>query len=655
MKKKITLLLVFFTTAFFSQEIKFGKVSKKELEEQFYPLDSTANAAYLYKKRRTYYRFVKGEGFKVITEVHKRIKIYTKQGLNYGNLLVAYYTPKSGARERVTGVKAFTFNLIDGKIEKEKITKKNIFNEERNKKSSVKKVVLPNVRKGAVLDVKYEIISPYSYSLRDVVYQYNIPLKEFLIQIEIPEYYMFNKQSKGYYFAKHKASKKNGKISFGYNDNIDFTTNVSTFYGSNVPSLKDDEPYIGNANNYRGGVKFELSSTRFPNSTFKLYTTSWDKVSKKIYEFSNFGKELNKSSYFKKDLESLLSGIVSDKEKLVKIFQFVKSKVKWNEYNGKYTDKGVKKAYKEGVGNVADINLMLTAMLREAGLNANPVLISTKDNGVPLFPTIDGFNYVISMVEFPDNTYVLLDATEFYSTTNTLPMRVLNWQGRKVTKSGESYWVDLTPKRLAKEDHKIFGKINEENEVEGIMRTSYTGINALNYRGVIKSLTNEEIISKLEEKHIIEIDELKITNKENTFKPIGRNVKFVTEDYIEEIGNKKYLTPLLFFTKEKNPFKLEERKYPVDFIAPWQDKYSITLSIPEGYKIEKIPETMAIGMPNNIAVFKYRVLVAGDKIKVLAIIQFNNAIISPVDYKELKSFYSKIIAKQSERIVLIKE
>ena len=75
-------------------------------------------------------------------------------------------------------------------------------------------------------------------------------------------------------------------------------------------------------------------------------------------------------------------------------------------------------------------------MLRFAGLEANPVLVSSRGNGVPLFPTLNGFDYVISIVQFPDNSYILLDATEMYSLPNVLPVRALNWDGRIVRKYG---------------------------------------------------------------------------------------------------------------------------------------------------------------------------------------------------------------------------
>jgi hypothetical protein len=75
------------------------------------------------------------------------------------------------------------------------------------------------------------------------------------------------------------------------------------------------------------------------------------------------------------------------------------------------------KAYKDKTGNVAEINLMLTAMLRY-GLNANPVLVSTRSNGIAMFPNRTAFNYVIAAVENGGN-YTLLDASDIYYTKCT--------------------------------------------------------------------------------------------------------------------------------------------------------------------------------------------------------------------------------------------
>ena len=51
-------------------------------------------------------------------------------------------------------------------------------------------------------------------------------------------------------------------------------------------------------------------------------------------------------------------------------------------------------------GNVAEINLLLTAMLRKAGIEADPMILSTRDNGIAntSYPLISEYNYVICVV-----------------------------------------------------------------------------------------------------------------------------------------------------------------------------------------------------------------------------------------------------------------
>jgi hypothetical protein len=120
-------------------------------------------------------------------------------------------------------------------------------------------------------------------------------------------------------------------------------------------------------------------------------------------------------------------------------------------------------------------------------------------------------------------------------------------------------------------------------------------------------------------------------------------------------SNRLYIEPLLFLTEHENPFKLEERKFPIDFASPWKDKNTVSIQIPEGYKVEKLPESFAIALPDNLGVFKYQVTQMGKKISTIAILQFNSAIIGAENYKVLKQFYGDLVKKQSEKIVLIKE
>lgn len=666
----LTLLIVFFIeTTVNSQDYKFGKVSKSELEEKYYPLDSSANAAYLYRKRRTFYDYSSVKGFRIINQYHHRIKIYSKEGFNEATRKIPYYKPDASNNEKVTSITAVTYNLNKEKIIKSKISKNDIFDEKINKYFSQKKVTLPNIKKGSVIEIEYKLVSPFIRTIDDLKFQHNIPVKKMISKIEIPEFFNFKNRIRGYYFinpekskvkqvisrtSKEESTRAHGGYSSYQNFKANYTINISKYEKENIPAIKDNEPFVNNINNYRAGIDFEIDFIKYPNEGAKFYTTSWSDVAKNIYTNLNYERELVISNYYTDDLQLLTEGTKDDYQRLMNIFQFVKRKVKWNGYNSIYLDKTLKRAYKEGSGNVAVINLLLTSILREAGLEANPVLVSTQSNGIPFFPTRNGFNYLISAVTI-ENRIMLLDASEYYSYPNLLPKRALNWNGRLIMQDGNSSWINLTSGALSKKESTASVKINNEGFLEGITRDKFIGLEALEYRNNYNKIDQPQLISDLEEKYAIDIENFKINNKENVSKAIIRIIKFSSEDLVERINQKMYIKPLLFYGYSSNPFKLKERKFPIEFSSPWEEKHTIVIEIPSNYNIESIPETKALSLPNNLGIFKYKVMSNGKIVKVLSQLKFNSTIINEGYYQILKGFFTEFIKKQSEKIVLRKK
>lgn len=666
MKNYILLLLLCFSFSSVAQNYKFGKVSKEELEESVHPLDSTAEAAYLYSKRRTFYNFTKNEGFQVVNEIHQRIKIYNKDGFDKATQQIRFYKPESGAKERVTGITAVAYNLEGGKIKKTKVSKKQIFEEQLSKYTAQKKITFPEIKEGTVLELEYKLVSPYPTVIDDLEFQQDVPVKKLDCSIEIPEYFNFKQQVKGYYLIPPKRS--SGKRSASWttrdrsesfsqtnsnfsNNKVEYNVDVQKYDAENIPALKDDEPFVYNINNYRGGIGYEINFVKYSNSAPKFLARSWDDVSKSLYKAME--PEIKRNGYYKNDLNTALQGATNDTQKIGRLFQFVKEKVKWNGYSSVYPDTSLKKAYKEGTGNVATINLMLISMLRSAGLNANPVLVSTRAHGVPLFPTRDGFNYVVACVSLPDG-YVVMDASEIYSMPNMLPSRAVNWQGRLIQSNGSSKWLNLGSSTKSVQDNFISVKIDDEGMVEGMMRTKFSNLGALEFRNRYNKIKEEELMTKMEDDYSIEVEDFKLANKFDIGKAVVRTVKFSSEDLVEGINGKLYIRPLLFKGYTANPFKLDERKFPIEFSSPWKEKSTITINIPEGYSIESTPEKKAIGLPENMGVFRYQVVPGGTKVKVISILELNQSTIPANYYETLKGFFGEVVAKQTEKIVLVK-
>ncbi|MDO5979634.1 DUF3857 domain-containing protein [Flavivirga spongiicola] len=671
MRITMILLSLCFTLTAFAQDYKFRKVSKEELQEKFNPLDSAASATYLYKYRKTFFEYHQGKGFQLITEIHERIKIYNKEGFGYATKQVSLFN-NGGHKEEINSIKAYTYNLLEGKIEEAKLTKEGMFETEKSKRLNEMKFTLPNIKEGCVVEFKYKVVSPFYSLVDDFVFQYDIPVKKLDARFEVPEYFVFKVNTKGFLPVIPKTKKKNDKITFtnktrssgtgirngitrtSYSSSdLEFIKNISSYNLTNVPALKE-EPHVNSINNYRSSVKYELSYEKLPQSTIKYYSTTWEDVVKTIYKSSYFGEELNKTSYFKDEIDAVISSISDPVQRTALIFDFVKSKVKWNGYNSKYTNDGVKKAYKDQVGNVAEINLMLTSMLKYAGLNAYPVLVSTRRNGVPIFPTREGYNYVVSYVKFPEGS-VLLDATNKYSTPNVLPFRALNWQGRVISENGGSTLVDLYPKEKSKNNISMMINLNEDGSISGGCRSVKTNHNALSYRERYNDANEDDFIEKLENKYSgLEISEFKVTNGLDLSKPIIESYKFVKESQADIIGDKIYFSPMFFLRTAENPFKLEKRAFPVDFGYPSTSKYRIIINLPEGYKVESVPESAAFSMPDNLGLFKFNISNNGSSIQLLIDAKINESIISPLYYDALKEYFKQIIEKENEQIVLTK-
>lgn len=670
MRTFTVILSLCFTLATFSQNYKFGKVSKSELEETVCEIDSIANAAYLYKFRRSYFEYDKDSGFELITEVHERVKIYNQEGFNYATKQINLYKSSAGTHEKVSSIKAYTYNLDNGKITQLKLDKSAIFNSETNKYNTEVKFTMPNIKEGSIIEYKYKVISPFWSNVNEFIFQHNIPIKKLESSFEVPEYYSFKVNTKGFLSVIPKIEYGRGRITFtnktrstggdftgtsatniSYSE-VDYSTKISNYIYENIPAL-NEEPYVNSINNYRSSVKYELSFTKFPNSIVKTYTTTWGDVVETIYKSSSFGEELKKDNYFKKEIDALIGSISDPDKKAALIFNFVKTHVKWDGYYGIYAN-DVKKAFKEHSGNVADINLMLTAMLRYAGLNANPVLVSTRRHGIPLFPTREGYNYVICAVENP-NGAILLDGTSKYSAPNILPFRTLNWQGRIIRKSGSSELIDLYPKKISKNTISMFLKLDEMGSVKGQMRAVKTGHKARSYRNKYNNTDEDQFITNLENRFDgLEINEFTVTNSKDLSKPVSESCKFTIESQADIINDKIYFSPLFFFKTGENPFKLDKREFPIDFGFPSDDIYRINISLPEGYTIASVPKSKKLQLPDNLGSFAYQVKANGNMIQLVIDSKMNVPIVSPVYYDALKSYFSGLIEAENEQIVLTK-
>lgn len=661
---KIKLFVVLLIAISFSkvnaQKLELGKVSIAELEEKLHPIDSTAAAAILFNKARTFFTYDPKNGFSINTENTFRIKIYKKEGLKWANHKASYYVGYEHYNDdRVEFSDCATYNLENGKIVKTKLSGEGNFKTSINKYWKEAAITMPNVKVGSIVEFKYVLKSENIVEFPGFNFQKDIFVNYSEYTTQIPGFFVYKAIAKRSSELIFESKVERGSLNYTLSDgtmrseSVNFEQAKNKYSAYNIPALKE-EPFVDNIENYRLSINHELEKTQFYQAPVKNYSTTWEGVAKTIYEDKDFGKELDERDYIKHDLEMILKNVELPIERLDVVFKFVQNKMNWNNKRGYYVDKGVKKAYIDGTGNVAEINFILIAMLNYAGLTASPVLLSTLDNGIPIYPNRTIFNYVIAAAEI-DGKQILLDASNKNTTQNIIPLNTINWTGRLVKQDGTAQEIKLAPDFQSKKAINMMIAIDAKGKVSGKYSVYRTDYEAFAFREKNSGMNQQNYLEKVENNlKGVQISDYSIENSKDFSKPVIENFTFTTDNECEMIGDKMYINPKLFFTQTKNLFVQEERQFSIYFGCPRQEKLNLNIDIPDGYVVESLPKSIKIQTGENVGSFVFNSVTSDNKIQIVIAEDVNKGIVSSDFYGVLKKFYQQMIDKQNEKIVLKK-
>lgn len=664
---KIKLLLsgIFFLASFCSyaqnkplilKTFKYGKIDPTEFDTKLTGIDSAAAAVALFDVGKGWFELSpKTNDFVYVFERHTRYKIINKNGYDLANLEIQLYRD-NGYETSLDYMEAATYNMENGKMVLSKINKDAKFSEKQDKNYSMKKFTLPNVKEGSIIEYKYRIKSDFTFTLRPWYFQKEIPVLYSALQIRIPEYFSYKTTAGGFIHLNSSNEFQNQMFMLG-RDQITSTSKQTTYVAENVPALKT-ERFITTLDDYISKVEFELSATQFPGALYKEHTSTWPKIVKVLKDHEKFGSFIDKRSYNKTLVQTLIKGEKNPDSITKLLFDYVKNNVKWNDDHSKFaTVSNPKAVFEKKSGNSADINLSLYSLLNEADIKAFPVLLSTRSNGMhPGFPMLTQFDNVIVAVQSGEK-YLLLDATDKNHTPGLISYENLNHEGFRVDISLENgEWMSLEENKISRKNITYSLVLDADNKLSGKLFLSFTNYEGLEHRDSYQGAANEEEYLKKykADKPGLSVKKYQATNLNLVEEPFAEVMDVLIEENVEEAGNLVYLSPLLFDRTKENPFKLEERKFPVDFGYPTEENYRITIDFPAGYQLDKMPKNEKIALTDESASFTFMTATEPNKLLLNSRIILKKAFYTPEEYQDLKELFKNIVRKQAEQIVFKK-
>lgn len=627
------------------------KLLYQYLNQASFAIDTTAQAVILHEKGTV--MFFQGIFFH---KIEKTIKILSMDAVHLGAVTIPYN--KEGIADDLSGT---TYNMDDGQIVKQSVSGPEILEERIDKNIRVTKFNLPSVKAGSIIHYTYTVKMPGgSLFIPDWLFQGEYPKLCSEFEMNLPDRYIYSVATRTDIPMKASGKEKDLETcSSCYFDNSYNETSTRYWVRRNVPAFKKED-YMGSEANYLEALKIRVSGIQQQGVTVSI-VKDWAELSKDFFfkDAKGCGQAFDRNSFLENQVNQLTQGTTDDLTKARAIYSYVRDNFSYAGGGRQYDN--IQQVFEDKKGSQLGVNVLLTAMLRKAGLNSAPVLISTRDHERldALYPTPVPINYLASVCRIGKQQY-FLDATVKQLPFGTLLPECYNGYCRIVNEKGESavlepdslldktsVFVTLAP--YAQDRHKLLLKIQRQ------MGT----LSGFFYRRAWQKdsvqLKNELGRDWDKSPQKLSLLHMKVSNMDHPDEKL-----LIEYEALMDLGTSAgtiYFDPYFVKFHDSNPFKAAERRFSVERSYKEDMNYVLNFQLPDDYEMDDYPKSTMykFGEPGLIVlknIMNYRE--AERNFTLNSRLTSYTTVFAPGEYNDLRSFYEKVVEEQHKKIVLKK-
>lgn len=604
--------------------VRWGKVTPEEIKLTHCAFDSAAGAVVLAD-----YGQIKMGYTQIFIERHRRIKILNRQGLEQANVSIPYYIKDN--LERITTLRAQTLNVdAGGKMTVTEVAGKQMFTVDAAKNWREKRFAFTDVKEGSILEYQYTTASENFSFLDSWMFQNDIPTLHSELRVLLQKGLDYRVMLQGpRLIAKYQKEATNQWVL------------------QNLPALRQVS-HVASYLDYAEKISFEYVTASM---------ASWEQLAKEVLESEYMTQYLSRKGMAREALAKLNAPADAELARLQKIYNHVNQRLRWNGQHRTFTEQTLNALLDKQQGNSAEINLYLVLLLREAGLQASPVLLSTRSHGKVQVssPVIGQFNHLIACAVVQGKEY-LLDATNPLRPFNLLANEDLNEDGFLLDKTAPR-WLKVQPAAPTRQTTSVEVNLNDPAKPLYQFSVRYEGYFALDKRTQYVEKGNKALTSEVisNDNQSFKLIKSKLEHADEPDEALLATLSYQPEDEAQAQPSMVYFNPVLLNEFTENPFKQEQRYLPVELNYPHTRTYILNLKVPAGYQVQEMPKSVLMKFPGDLAEFRYQVNRQNDQIQLLTSVNFKASVIPSEYYDHLREFYDQIISKYREAIVFKKQ
>jgi hypothetical protein len=327
----------------------------------------------------------------------------------------------------------------------------------------------------------------------------------------------------------------------------------------------------------------------------------WKAYGKKTFEESK--SRMKVSVEVKNAAATAINGAATPEEKLEKLFEFCRSKIKNinDDASGLTAEERAKlkeskspaETLSRGMGTGNDIDMLFAAMAIASGFDARVVKLASRSD-------------VFFDKSFPDEYFMQAydiavkvgEKWRFYDPASThVPLGMLRWQEEAqealLSDPKEPVWVTtpLSPPEKSKVKRTAKLTLSEDGTLEGDVDVEYYGHMSVFHKewdDDDSPAQREETLRDAVKKHMstADVSAIKIENVTDPLKPYINRYHIRVPGYAQRTGKRLFLQPEFFQRGVAPLFSGSERKYPVYFDYPWSEEDVVTIELPRGFTLD---------------------------------------------------------------------
>jgi transglutaminase-like putative cysteine protease len=432
-------------------------------------------------------------------------------------------------------------------------------------------------------------------------------------------------------------------------------TTTYTYTMSDVPAFTKEESAPGKSYLYphilliAKSYKIKGVETQLFNSTADLY--KWYK--------SLIDLMKDDPNVLKEKVNELTANAKTDEEKIKNIYYWVQDNIRYIAFEdgiaGFKPDES-NNVFEKRYGDCKGMANLNKQMLKLAGFDARLSWIGTKHIAYDYStPSLAVDNHMICTLFYKGKKY-FIDGTEKYNSLGECAERIQNKE--VMIENGDQFSIEKVPSSTSETNKEIFkAKLSiDGDKLTGSCHKEFSGESRTQFLDIYQSFENNDKGETLE-KYLsrsdknIEVSAIKTSDLKNRDQKLTLDYNVLVANKVSSFENEIYID--LEYMNEYKKFELKDRKTDYEFRFKTNYESNVTLNIPNGYKVTKIPENLSI----NEKDFSVQITLeqVANAIVYKKVFNFKNAVIKAADIAKWNAFNKNLNLLYNQQITLVKQ